>query len=191
MFEAHLLSDKNVTEIVVAKKDIESGTYIDEDNRDDFFETAVVNSDLVTRTTVTNIDDIKGKSLCKLSAGEIASKNQFFNTSFVNSNIKSPVSVSFSIEKADSGLNGYLRRGDLVDIIATKKDENGSAQSIVYLENTYIINVYDESFAKISEDDTTSKAVYFEIYIEKEKEAEFSQMLNDYSISMVRNPVAQ
>lgn len=188
-FEAHLLSDKNVTDVIIAKKNIEAGTYIDENNQSEFFETIAVNSDLVTETTITDASTIEGKVLCSLSAGEIVSTNQFFNTAFVNTSIKDPVSVSFAIEKADSGLNGYLRRGDLVDIIITKKAEDGTTESNVYMENTYIINAYDEAFVKISEDDTTSKAVYFEIYIEKEKEAEFSQILTDYTVSLVRNPV--
>lgn len=185
-FESYVLSDKDTKTVIVASKNIPSGTFIDDGNRDTFFAEKVVNATLVTDTTFKKIEDIEGKILTDVSAGEIMTQNRLFNTAYVNQEFSDPVMVSFAILAAEDGLNGHIRKGDLVDLIYTNKNDLGENASAKFLENVYIINAYDASYTLIEDEDLSTQAMYFDIYLEHEEAEYFNTIANNSNISIVK-----
>lgn len=186
MFESYVLSDKDTKTVIVASKDIPTGTFIDEDNRNTFFEEKVVNAALVTSTTFTKVEDVEGKILTDVSKGEIITQNRLFNTAYVNQEFSDPVMVSFAILTAEDGLNGHIRKGDLVDLVYTSKNDLGEASATLFLENVYIINAYDASYVKIEDEDLSTQAMYFDIYIEHDNAEFFNAIAGSSNISIVK-----
>ena len=186
-FESYLLSDKNVETVVVAKKDIPKDTYIDDKNRETFFEYAVVNADFVSEVTIKDMKEINGKMTVSIKKNGILTTDFLINTAEANENFLKPVEVSFAIANANNGINGYIRKGDIVSLIVTSTDrQTGEKMSSLYKSDVYIIDALDSSYKIIDASDTTSQAVYFKIYIESEEAAEFNTILANDEISIVK-----
>ena len=165
MAESYILMDKNVTIVCIAKSDIPKGTIITSENVDSFFSEKSVNSELVSKTTVTDKTEIVGKILVNISEGEIVSSNEFVDTAYAEESFANPKIYSFSVTSATSAVNGLIREGDLVDIYATVTDEGGDTFNKLIKGNVYIRGAYDSSLAAINSSDTTTLATSFIIYL--------------------------
>ena len=185
--ESYLLSDKNTSQLIVANKDIEDGTVFSKKNRNQYFTKTIVNSSLVTSSSITDINQIKGKADIKIDKGEIITANMFHDSSYVNKKIKDPVEITFSAKDIENSVVGTLREGDLVNIIVTVTDPtSGSTSSSILYSNVYLLSVYDDSYTKIESDNKTANAVYFKIYIEKGEQTNFAKMLSEGNITITK-----
>lgn len=186
-FESYLLSDKNTTEVIVANKNIEDGTVINQKNVEEYFTKMIVNTSLVTKSTITDIKDIKGKAVIKIEQGEIVTENMFYDATYVNKKFKDPVEITFSAKNIENSVVGTLREGDLVDIIVSTTDSitNTTVSEVAY-SNVYIIATYDENYVKVENGNKNSQAVYFKIYLEREQEAEFASLLSSGNFTIAK-----
>lgn len=186
-FESYLLSDKQMTEVLVANKMITSGTVLTEKTAEQYFTKMMVNSSLVTGSTVKDYKDIKGKTLIDIDKGIIASKKMFLDASYVNEKFEEPVEMTFSTMSIQNSVVGTIREGDLVDIIVTKKDEysEGLVSEVVY-SDVYIIATYDSSYVKLGNEDRSSQAVYFKIFIERAEETNFATLINEGNFTITK-----
>ena len=109
------------------------------------------------------------------------------DTSKVNSSLNEPVEVSFAISTAEDGVNGYVRKGDLVNILYTKTNkETNMPETYTLLENAYILESYDENYQAIDVQDETTKAMYFKICVEKNDVNQFTAVISENKISVVK-----
>jgi len=184
-FEAYLLSDKNTETVIVATKDIPAGTWIDENNYSNYFGTKIVNSNLVTKETMSDASLIKGKVIVNISQGEMITSNRFLDTSYVDTSIVDPVSFTFTVDDMLNAVCGEIRRGDLVDIIGVFDGNHGSAAKIIR-KNAYIVEAYDVSGKSIADDDFTTQAVSFKIYIERNNAPSYSLTFNETPVTVVK-----
>lgn len=186
-FESYLLSDKNTTEVIVANKNIEDGTVISKDNVEEYFTEMIVNSSLVTKSTIKDMKDIKGKACIKIEQGEIITSNMFYDATYVNEKFNDPVEVTFSAKNVENSVVGTLREGDLVDIIVSTTDPttNVTISEVLY-SNVYIIATYDENYVKVEDENKDSQAVYFKIYLERDQEAEFATLLSNGNFTIAK-----
>lgn len=149
----------------------------------------IVNSSLVTKSTITNMEDIKGKACINIEQGEIITSNMFYDATYVNQKFKDSVEITFSAQNIENSVVGTLREGDLIDVIVTKTDQltNTTISEVAY-SNIYVIATYDESYAEIDSGNKDSQAVYFRLYLEREQETEFATLLNDghFTIAKVK-----
>ena len=185
--ESFMLSDKSTTSIVVANKTIKEGTVIDSQNQEDYFSTMRINSALVTKSTVTDMSEIKGKASVNIDKGSIISSNSFYDATYVNEKFTDPAEITFSAKDIENSVVGTLRKGDLIDIIVSKTDqETGSTLSEVIYSEVYVIAAYDENYLLIDGGNKDSQAVYFKIYLEREEETTFASLLNDGNITITK-----
>jgi len=184
-FEAYLLSDKNVTTVVVATKDIPADVLIDDENRNEYFSTQTINSNLVTSTTLKELKAASGKTATAITKGEIITTNRFYNTNSANDSIKNPVEFSFTVSAADKAANGSIRRGDIVDIIGIIESA-GIVTSRSIKEDVYIVEAYNNSGKAISDTDVDTQAVSFKIYIERRDTEYYNQLFNSAEITLVK-----
>lgn len=185
-FEAYLLSDKNTTAVVMAVKNVPEGTLIDETNRNTYFATKAVNTNLVTDTTITDLANVSGKATTAITSGEIVTTHRFDNTLLANEKFKDPVEITFTVSAADKAICGEVRRGDIVDIIGISTDATGATTSKVLKSNAYIIEAYDASGKIISDGNTSAQAISFKIRVERNEAASYNMMFNYAEITVVK-----
>lgn len=188
-FESYILSDKNVGKAVIAKADIKAGTFIDDTNKDKYFVIdPEVDTKFITTDTYTDIADVKGKVLTNITAGEPISSNRLEDTANINEKFSDPVEISFNVPSAAKAVNGFLRKGDIVDIFgANTVDDSGSQEKAeTIMKDAFIVEAYDESFNVIADNDTTTKAVNFKIYVERSNAAKFSRDIASNSFTLVK-----
>ena len=182
-YESYLLSDKNVSNVVVAIADIEDGMLIDANNVSKYFTTKEVNSNLVTKSTLTEIEQVNGKVAVDISSGEIITAQRFYDTSYVLDQFEDPVEMTFSISENYRSVSGSIREGDLVDIMEIVT-ENGSKRSQVIMKSAYVLCVYDSSGAPIARDDKKSTASMFKIFIERSDQEHYNLAFANSQLSI-------
>ena len=187
--ESYILSDRNVTSVVIASADISQGTIITKDNADKYFKTENINSDLVTKKTVTDIKDIKGKFLTDMAAGEIVTSDRYYETGDTRE-LKSPVSLTFAAGSAENSVNGTIRGGDIVDIYVSVSDNNSTTYQLAR-ENVYIENAYDSSYARIDSADHATVASTFLVKLEEDDAANFKNAISQGDLLVVKKDVNQ
>lgn len=185
-FEAYLLSDKNVAEVIVAEKNIPSGTLIDESNRNKYFSIKTVNSNLVTKETLTKLENVSGKTATNISSGEIITSHRFYDTEIVNYNLKDPVEITFTVNSADKAVCGRIRKGDLIDIIGIIEDDKQGPVSKEIKKNVYVLEAYDSAGVVIDSADTESQAISFKIYIERSEVPNCNMMFGTAEITVAK-----
>ena len=187
--ESYILTDKNVTSVVIASADISQGTIITENNVDEYFKTEKVNSDLVTKKTITNVKDIKGKFLTDMAAGEIVTSDRYYETGDTRE-LKNPVNLTFAAGSAENSVNGTIRGGDIVDIYVSVRDNDTTTYQLAR-ENVYIENAYDSSYVKIDSADQTTVASSFLVKLEENDAANFKNAISQGDLLMVKKDVNQ
>lgn len=189
-FESYVLSDKDVTVAVVAKQDVKAGTYIDDSNRDKYFMTESIEKKLVSDKTITNLKALGGKAVTDISTGEPVTTSRFIDTESAVDKLNDPYLVSFGVEDASKAANGYIRKGDIVNIVSSGKSDEGSESKYV-LKDAYIVKSYDESYQEIKDNDTETKAVYFDVYIENANVGQFTADLTSDNITVVKKVLTE
>lgn len=185
-FEAYLLSDKNTAQVVMAKKDVTAGTFIDDENRNTYFTEKTVNSNLVTDTTITDLSQINGKTAIDITSGEIITTNRLYSTESMTETFKDPVEITFTVSAADRAICGGIRRGDIVDIIGISNDENDTTTSKIIKENVYVLDAYNSSGTKIESNDMSSQAVSFKIQVERKDAAVYNMAFSSSELTVVK-----
>ena len=181
-YESYLLSDKNVTSVVIAAADIKEGTLIDDTNLNEYFK--MKDSSLVTDSTLKNLDGITGKASVNISKGEIVTTQRFTDTSSEKDKFENPVMLTYTVSEPTYAVGGSIREGDIVDIMETiTKDEVKSSKLLV--KDAYVLTAWDSSGNVISRDDTTSAAVTFTVYVERSDE-EYYNPKNHDNISITK-----
>lgn len=184
--ESYVLMDKNVSTVIVASVDIPEGTVLNSDNINEYVTKKEVNSNLVTSTTIVDTDQIKGKTLVNISAGEIMTSSRYEDLSYVEDDLKDPTEVSFSVSTANNANNGYIREGDLVDVYASVDNKDNKSEFQRIRENVYIDGAYDGSFAKINSADKSVAATNFVIKMEADDVASFKNYTENGTVILVK-----
>lgn len=165
-YESYLLSDKNVATVVVATEDVKEGVLVDANNVSKYFTTKEVNSSLVTSNTLTDVNQIEGKAVTDISAGEIITAQRFYDTSYVLDQFSDPVEMTFAVSDANRSVSGSIREGDLIDVLEIVT-ENGTRRSQALIKNAYVLCAYDGSGYAIARDDRETAATTFKIFVER------------------------
>lgn len=135
-------SDK-LQEVVVAIKDVPAGTKIEEDNVSKYFITKQVAVDDATLNSASNFKSITGKTVTEnIYAGEQLNTSRFMKSDGSNGGVSYTLEegmVAYSIEaKESTGVDGYIKPGDLVDIISI---EQKTGKSVIALEGIKVMAV--------------------------------------------------
>lgn len=182
-YESYLLSDKNVSMVVVAAEDVAKGTLVDAFNASKYFTLKEVNSSLVTDATLTDINQIDGKAITDISAGEIITEQRFYDTGYVIDQFNDPVEMTFAVSDANRSVSGSIREGDLIDVLEIVT-ENGTKRSQVLLKNAYVLCAYDSSGYVIDRGDRSSAATIFKVYIERADQEYYNLAFSSSQLSV-------
>jgi hypothetical protein len=156
------------TTVVCMKADVAENTYVSVDEIDKYFTTTSVELAAVPVTAI--------KSLSGLSKDGFYIENAMFKSQMVLSDDladkdevmdkyqKKYEVTSFAAESFEGGVNGSLRKGDIVDVYAI---DPATKMLVLMAEDVYIQDVYDSSGNKITE--VSEIATSFTVYVTQDE----------------------
>lgn len=168
------------TKIVAAKKTVEKGVVITEDNADKYFYLRNYVISDVPDGGVQKISDLIGyRTSISLIEDEIVLMKDFENLETKTQNIKTPVQVAISAGSLINTAGGTIREGDIVNIaITSNSGQLGEKYSATYLmENVYVSAALNSNGVKIPSSDMTTPATILLLIIEKDDELVLTKAL--------------
>lgn len=154
---------KLMTQVVVMKENVAANTYVAKDKVADFFEEKLVELTAVPESAYRNIKDLPKNGFYIESAMESSQMVLKSNVEVVTDAMKKYQNgyevTAFAAESFPGGVNGSLRKGDVVNVYAL---DPATKVLTLMVENVYVAEVYDSSGNKIStpEEIATSFTVY-------------------------------
>lgn len=151
------------TQVVVMKDTVAANTYISEDEVSDYFEEVSVDLTAVPEAAYRNIKDLPEGGFyveSAMEASQMVLKDDVNKVTEAMAKYQNGYEVtSFAAESFDGGVNGSLRKGDIVDVYAL---DPATDMLTLMAENVYVAEGYDSSGNKVSEpeDIATSFTVY-------------------------------
>ena len=117
------IKDADTVTVLVAKQDIKNGAMITAEQVEDLFEQKTVVSDYATPYPVSKFEDVVGYTLTRpIYAQEQLSENALQETGSAESGLSYQLNeneIAYSIiAEEQSGVDGYISEGDVIDIIA-------------------------------------------------------------------------
>lgn len=151
------------TQVVVMKENVAANTYVAKDKVADYFEEKSVELTAVPESAYRNIKDLPKDGFYIESAMESSQMVLRNNVEVVTDAVKKYQNgykvTAFAAESFPGGVNGSLRKGDIVNVYAL---DPATEVLTLMVENVYVAEVYDSSGNKIStpEEIATSFTVY-------------------------------
>lgn len=156
------------TTVVCMKEDVAANTYVSVDDIDKYFTTVKVQLEAVPVNAIKSvgelskdgfyIEDAMKKSQMVLT-DNLAAKDEVMDKYLSGYEV-----TSFDAQNFADGVNGSLRRGDIVDVYAL---DPATELLTLYAENVYVAEVYDNAGNKITEPDGIATA--FTVWVTPEE----------------------
>lgn len=151
------------TKVVVMKDSVAANTLIKGDEISSYFDEVSVDLSAVPKSAYHSVKDLPKDGLYVENAmgkSQMVLEDDIAKTDEVMGKYKNGYKVtSFAVESFDGGVNGRLRKGDIINIYAL---DPATELLTLMAENVYVADVYDSSGNKVSkpEEIATSFTVY-------------------------------
>lgn len=148
LIQSKINSPNGVTDVIVAKDNIERGTVITRDNLNSLFEEkSKVDNGVVPETSIKNKNSLIGmiaeNDICK---NEIVNENKVKSKGKTLIDVLIPREVTIDLESIGCSVGGTLREGDLVDIVLS---DDELKESTDVLNNVYINSALTSDGTKV------------------------------------------
>lgn len=162
--EEKIAADQLKTSVVISVKDIPVNTLIKKEEVGKYFTECKVELEAVSDNAYKKLSDLPAEDFYvdeALKASQMVYKGDVVTSDMVMDKYKDGYQItSFSVEHFDGGVNGAIRRGDIVDIYAL---DEVTDVLVLMAENVYVAEVYDNAGNKITSKDEVATA--FTIYV--------------------------
>jgi len=186
--EKEILSDYETKQAVISVKEIPAGTWIAEDNVNDYFHTVEVNGKVVTGETVTELSGLYGAYVNRdIGAGEIMYSGVLCSKQLLTADFASPAEMSIRIEDEANGVAGTLRKGNRVNIYVDGSETALKDKEFNEVLSGVVINeAYNSAGELIGMSDTEEKACILTFYVEEACVAELLTRFSSGTIVIVK-----
>lgn len=150
-------------QVLVLKDNVAANTFVKSDDISEYFTEVSVELTAIPETAYRSLSELPSGGFYieeTLSKSQMLLKDDIATSDSILDKYKAGFEVtSISAESFDGGVNGSLRKGDIVDIYA--KDP-ATEELVLLAENVYVSEVYDNAGNKIATDEgiATSFTVY-------------------------------
>lgn len=166
--EEKVAADQLKTSVVISVKEIPANTLVKQEDISKYFAEYKVELEAVSDNTYKKLSDLPDKDFYvedALKPSQMVYKENLATVDTVMDKYKSGYQItSFSVEHFDGGVNGSIRKGDIVDIYAL---DEVTDLLVLMAEDVYVSEVYDNAGNKISSKDEV--ATSFTIYVTPEE----------------------
>lgn len=151
-------------QVVVLKSDVAANTFVAADEFGSYFDEVSVELTAIPGTVYASVSDLPQEGFYiedAMSKSQMVLKDDIATSDVVMDKYKAGYEVtSFNAMEFADGVNGSLRKGDIVDVYAI---DPATEALTLYAENVYVSEVYDSAGKKITEDDEV--ATSFTVYV--------------------------
>lgn len=156
------------TEVVCMKTDVAENTFITPEEVEQYFTVVSVEMMAVPKNAYSSLGDLPKDGFYienAMSKSQMVFKDDIATEDAIMDKYKNGYEItSFQAQNFAGGVNGCLRRGDIVDVYAV---DPATDMLVLMAENVYIYEVYDNTGNKISGADETATA--FTVYVTPEE----------------------
>ena len=169
-------ADELKTEVVCMVKDVPANTILAADEINKYFKVVAVEKVAVPKSAYKSLEELPENGFYiknEMSKSQMVLKDDIATEDVILDKYKDTFEVvSFKISDFSRGVNGGLRKGDVVDLYAI---DPATDTLILLVEDVYIYEVYDVSGNKITSEDGI--ATSFTVYVTKEEVANLNQAI--------------
>lgn len=155
-------------QVLVMKENVAENTFVKADEADKYFETISVELTAIPECAYKSIGELPKDGFYienKMSKLQMVMKDDIADKDLVMDKYKNGYEItSFPAESFDGGVNGSLRKGDIVDVYALNPD---TELLELFAENVYVSEVYDNAGNRITEPDGV--ATSFTVWVTPEE----------------------
>lgn len=191
VIERGILADYERTWVVVAARDVETGTEITADNVRDFFTRIEMDVNKKPVQSTREMRELENMVVMQpLVRNEIVLSHHVVAKETLLQDIRDPIEIGFQVSHPDQVVGGILRAGDLIDISVVQRDlEAESEKNIQILQHAYISRVFDANGSPIERYGQDTPAVIINIIIDKENEGKFNEAITGGTVRVSKvNP---
>ncbi len=171
------------TKVVVMEKDVAANTMLQADKIEDYFKVVSVEQSAVPKSAYHSLAELpKGDFYIKeqMDAAQMVLKSDITESDSILDKYKNGYEITaISAENFVGGVNGSVRKGDIVNIYAL---DPATEELVLMAENVYVSDAYDNSGNKITED--ASVATSFSIYATADEVASINMAITYGHVQM-------
>ena len=184
--EKRTLAEYEKKEVYVAATDIPRGEELTQENIEDYVMPLEIDQRIVPGTAVTDRDSLYGRiTVCDIGQGSVITGEMTEGKEQILGEMTEPVIAGFRAEDLYQAVGGVLRAGDRIHIYCVEQEEEEQNGKLLW-ENVFVQQVFDRNGAAIGGDDGTTPAQRVNIYMEKERVADFYAALAQGSLRVVK-----
>ena len=154
--------------VVVMKSDVVANTFVAKEEYDKYFEQVSVELTAIPGTVFASVNDLPQNGFYieeAMAKSQMVLSGDISTTDAVMDKYKGGYQLtSFNAMEFADGVNGSLRKGDIVDVYAV---DPATEMLTLMAENVYVSEVYDNAGKKITEDDGV--ATSFTVWVTPEE----------------------
>ena len=179
-----IVGQHETQDVAMAITDIPAYTEITEDNVNNYFKLVDANVELVTDTTVTNLNSLVGHFTDEtIRNREVIDTSSFSSKKDVLSKFKNPYEGSFAVSNFSDATSGRIRKGDYVAVYALDEITD---EIVEVASSLYISGAFDGSGNEIANSDTTTTAVCFNYFIDEKDQEALVKKIAGKSLTIVK-----
>lgn len=182
--EKNTLAGYEKTEVYLAACEIPAGQAIREEDLENYFQPAQIDSELVPEKALQEPEQAVGTIAASgIDKGSVLTEGMFRELDEILEDMEHPVIAGFRADDLYQVVGGVLRSGDRIHIYSS---EEGLGTFPVW-ENVYVQQVFDSSGNTIENSDKTTAAQRINIYLDKDEVERFYTGLEKGSLRVVRD----
>lgn len=168
MIETKVLSSYQVQKVVTAKKEIEEGTQITEENVAELFAVSEFPSECIIEDAFLVPEELVGNVLNQsVHEKEMVSRLDVTNRQEWIGTMAEPIEFTFSASSISAAVAGSIRGGDVIDIGITYQTDTSQPCYEAVGRSVYVKEVYNDSGKVIDRADKDTPCTMFRVVMEK------------------------
>lgn len=181
--EQKVLSEYEKGMVYVAAVYIPKGTFITEENKEQYLKLIEVDKRVVPQTALYEGGQINGMAaVLNIEEGVFLSQGMFEQWNDIVGDMKAPVVAGFKADDLYQVTGGVLRAGDRIHIYTVSED----GQAGLIWENVYVEQVFDSAGTAIKGEDRVSPAQRLNVYLDAEDVEQFYTELARGTLRVVK-----
>lgn len=162
------------------------GRKISAENAEQYMTVMEIDKRIVPETALKSTEAASGRiAAYGVEQGMVLTTGMLRELSEITEQMREPVIAGFRAEDLYQVVGGVLRAGDRIHIYCVEQEEEEQNGKLLW-ENVFVQQVFDRNGAAIGGDDGTTPAQRVNIYMEKERVADFYAALAQGSLRVVK-----
>ncbi len=184
--EKRVLTEYEKEQVCVVTAAIPGGEKISSENAEQYITVMEIDKRIVPETAIKSMESAIGRiAAYGAEQGMVLTTGMLKELPEITGQMREPVIAGFRAEDLYQVVGGVLRAGDRIHIYCVEQEKEAQNGKLLW-ENVYVQQVFDRNGAAIGSDDRITPAQRVNVYMEKERVADFYVALAQGSLRVVK-----